>query len=655
MSDTPNHPSAAQLTAFDSGQLPEAERAAIESHVENCPECCQRLDILPEDPLGALVRAFSHRTDEPAPGGRGRTVASEVPPELVGHPRYRILELLGAGGMGVVFKAVHRLMDRVVALKVIHHRLTDRADFVACFRQEVLAAARLNHPAIATAYDAEQVGATHFLVMEYVPGITLDREVRQRGPLPVAEACDLIRQTAQGLQHAHDLGMVHRDIKPANLLRTPDGRVKILDFGLARMVGAPEVALPVDGVILGTPDYLAPEQARDPLHADVRADIYALGCTLYHLLAGRPPFVEATVLQTLLAHQEDLPRPVTEQRDDIPETLADLVARMLARDPARRYRTAAEVAEILGDLADVPNASSSPSAPRRARFSRRGYLLLAATALMSAVSIPLLVRSNRRPPAPVEEPPLPSTNGSPPDSPRLAPPGSLPEVVTVRQGPLSRPILHDIILAWLEANSRWGDKSDFMDRTKVGLDRNLGMTDGYQYTFGPRLMRSRQGTLLAAHVGGVYQVTLPDDLAGPLNAVEGKSIAIPYKRSKEERPDEARVALSRLVVNDPAHVDDRQKIMVSLDYRVHSRGSDNYSLRLMFYHVKGRRTVLWYPPRGTIGDQGTLFFPFPDPSSPDFRFQGPYFAFVEMAERKDGREIIVSNSLGVLLLMVKTD
>src|SRR5205085_960878 len=150
-----------------------------------------------------------------------------------------------------------------------------------------------------------QAGGTHFLVMEYVPGTTLDREVARRGPLPVAEACELIRQAALGLQHAHERGMVHRDIKPANLLRTPGGQVKILDFGLSQLVdetGPADAPLP-SAVVVGTPDYLAPEQARDPARVDIRADIYSLGCTLYHLLTGRPPFPDGTPLQKLLAQQ----------------------------------------------------------------------------------------------------------------------------------------------------------------------------------------------------------------------------------------------------------------------------------------------------------------------------------------------------------------
>src|SRR5262249_3247528 len=154
--------------------------------------------------------------------------------------------------------------------------------FVERFRREVRAAARLSHPNIVTAHDADQAGDTHFLVMEYVAGTSLDRELRRRGPFPVAEACDLIRQAALGLQHAHERGMVHRDVKPANLLLTPAGQVKVLDFGLAHVAGAAgDESLP-SATVVGTPDYLAPEQARDPRHGDVRADVYSLGCTLHH-------------------------------------------------------------------------------------------------------------------------------------------------------------------------------------------------------------------------------------------------------------------------------------------------------------------------------------------------------------------------------------
>src|SRR5262245_26359186 len=223
-----------------------------------------------------------------------------IPAGLVGHPRYNVLQLLGVGGMGAVYKAEHQLMGRLVALKVINPRLVASPQAVERFRREVRAAARLAHPNIVTAYDADQAGGTHFLVMEYVEGSTLAQLVAERGRLAVAEACDYARQAASALQHAFEQGMVHRDVKPQNLMLTPGGRVKVLDFGLARFAteqvsagapdpaketsdaaprpegaGAPLETLTRTGVVMGTPDYIAPEQAADPHFADIRADVYS--------------------------------------------------------------------------------------------------------------------------------------------------------------------------------------------------------------------------------------------------------------------------------------------------------------------------------------------------------------------------------------------
>jgi hypothetical protein len=295
--------------------------------------------------------------------------AAPVPPSLIGHPRYRILELLGAGGMGAVYKAEHRRMERFVALKVMSPDLMDRPEMVERFHREVKAAALLTHPNIVTAYDADQAGDGHFLIMEFVEGISLAQKVQREGPLPVARACAYVRQAALGLQHAFERGMVHRDVKPHNLMLTPAEQVKILDFGLARFVRetasaraetdaatsgtagptAPEAAaaLTKTGALMGTADFIAPEQATDPARADVRADIYSLGCTLYYLLAGHAPFSEGTALDKLTAHFERTPAPLTDARRDVPPALARVVERMMAKEPARRYQTPAEAADAL--------------------------------------------------------------------------------------------------------------------------------------------------------------------------------------------------------------------------------------------------------------------------------------------------------------------
>jgi RND family efflux transporter MFP subunit len=329
-------------------------------------------------------------------------VSTEIPADLATHPRYRLTELLGAGGMGAVFKAEHLLMKRTVAVKVIDRALFTDPAMAGRFGREMEAAGKLTHPNIVHAYDAEGVGDTHFLAMEYVEGVSLAKLLTQRGPLPVAEACSYIRQAAFGLQHAHERGMVHRDIKPQNLMVTSDGQVKILDFGLARFVleAAPAGALLASttddaavialqdtrlepltqaGTVMGTPAYIAPEQARDPHTADIRADIYSLGCTLYDLLTGRPPFPEGTAGRQVISHLREAPRSLTELRPEVPRELAQVVEKMLAKDPARRYQAPAAVAAAL-----APWAKGAAVAESRSRRRRR-------VAIAAAVAVALTV------------------------------------------------------------------------------------------------------------------------------------------------------------------------------------------------------------------------------------------------------------------------
>ena len=258
---------------------------------------------------------------------------------LAEHSRYQVLEMLGAGGMGAVYKAEHRLMKRLVALKVINPSLVDRPELVERFRREVQAAARLAHPNIATAHDAEHAGALHFLVMEFIAGRDLARVVEEEGPLSIARACDYTRQAALGLQHAHERGMVHRDIKPHNLMLTTDGQVKILDFGLAHFASENAAdALTAVGSVMGTPDYIAPEQARDAHQADIRADIYSLGCSLYFLLTGQPPFPGGTFMSKLSGHLERTPQSVAKLRKDVPADLLGVLNRMMCKDRCSAIR-----------------------------------------------------------------------------------------------------------------------------------------------------------------------------------------------------------------------------------------------------------------------------------------------------------------------------
>ncbi len=394
------HPTAEQLLAFANGHADAARGADIERHLAVCESCwsvveeaddgsavARVLRSMPADRLRSLTgRAANGATDECGPH------APEPPAELLDHPRYRLLGFLGAGGMGQVWRARHQLMNRVVAVKTIRPDLLRDEKAVARFRREVEAAARLDHPAIVRAFDAERVGDLHFFVMEYVEGVDLGRLVQERGPLPVAEACGYARQVAAGMAYAHGLGMVHRDIKPHNLLRTAEGRVKISDFGLASFLAGqddpgpdrqPPAALSTSsggsvtrlGDGCGTPDYIAPEQIRDARSVNGRADIYSLGCTLYHLLAGRPPFAGGSGYSKVAGHLERQPRPLTEFRHDLPPALAGLIDRMMEKDAARRPGSAAEVGEALHAYADP----SSPPADRKHPTRRR--LLIAASGL----------------------------------------------------------------------------------------------------------------------------------------------------------------------------------------------------------------------------------------------------------------------------------
>jgi formylglycine-generating enzyme required for sulfatase activity len=268
--------------------------------------------------------------------------------------------------MGVVYQAVQTLMDRPVALKVINPAVLAHPDALPRFHAEVKAAAKLDHPNIVRAYDAEQVGDLHLLVMEYVEGQSLEQVVQRHGPLPAAEACRCVHLALLGLQHAFKQGMTHRDLKPQNLMRTPKGQVKVLDFGLARVRGEGSRGKPgltAVGSFMGTPEYVAPEQATDARAADTRADVYSLGCTLYFLLTGRPPFVEGTPVKVVLAHLEKEPRPLHEVRRDVPVELAAVVGKMLAKDPAQRYQTPLEAAQALARFGKGGRKAAPPPLP----------------------------------------------------------------------------------------------------------------------------------------------------------------------------------------------------------------------------------------------------------------------------------------------------
>ena len=280
---------------------------------------------------------------------------------------YVLLDQLGEGGMGQVYKARHRRMGRVVALKVIARKQLADSESVRRFQREIEAAAQLEHPNVVRAYDADQAGDVHFFVMEFVDGIDLGKLVRQRGPLLIEEACTYIRQAAHGLQHAHERGLVHRDIKPSNLLlSTREGVVKLLDLGLARWErtvegGSEPPTLTRDGAMMGTPDFIAPEQARDAHSADIRSDLYSLGCTFYYLLSGKVPFPGGSLAQKIYKQQFGAPVPLTGVRPDVPSAVASVVYRLMAKEPSDRYQTPAEVISDLPPLGEGSTLNTSCS------------------------------------------------------------------------------------------------------------------------------------------------------------------------------------------------------------------------------------------------------------------------------------------------------
>ncbi|MCE9544045.1 MAG: protein kinase [Planctomycetia bacterium] len=309
--------------------------------------------------------------------------------------KYKLLGHLGTGGMSSVYLAEHGLMRRRVAIKVLPEKRVGDSSYLARFHQEAQAAARLDHRNIVRAYDIDNEGQVHYLVMEYIEGRDLQNVVKQDGPMPYDLAADYIAQAADGLEHAHGAGLVHRDIKPANLLVDDKGLVKILDMGLARFDDEDRASLTVahDENVLGTADYLSPEQALDSHNVDARADIYSLGCTLYFLLTGHPPFPEGTLPQRLLMHQTKSPKSILEDRPDAPRDLVLICQKMMVKSRDGRQQNAAEVAaDLHGWLArraggDSGTGSGSGSGPHGTSGGSSGNLTAASRAAQQMAGI----------------------------------------------------------------------------------------------------------------------------------------------------------------------------------------------------------------------------------------------------------------------------
>lgn len=308
-------------------------------------------------------------------GCEGATIATPgVPPLLTSDgavPGYRVLAEIGRGGMGIVYKARHLASNMTVALKVIRREMTANLVARRRFAREIQATARLDHPHIVRVLNASLSEDTCYLAMEYLEGDTLQQVVEQHGRRAVWEACELIRQAALGLQHAHDAGLVHRDVKPSNLIVLPPGdkdsagTVKLLDLGLVRIDVEDDAArstLTQPGTLMGTIDFIAPEQAVNPHLADSRADLYSLGCTLYYLLLGRVPFPVGTIMEKLDKHRWTAPRPVDRLRTEVPREVAAVVEQLLAKEPDERYQTAHEVAAALAPFCDAASVAAARSA-----------------------------------------------------------------------------------------------------------------------------------------------------------------------------------------------------------------------------------------------------------------------------------------------------
>jgi serine/threonine protein kinase/WD40 repeat protein len=393
-----------QLLDYLLGKLPDDASEQIAAHLDECPPCeaaAETLDRVSDTLVSQLERPvvpsrFAHEPqyqqalqrvlaqadgESDTMGDRVATVAVDSPvPESLGE--YELLEKLGEGGMGAVYKARQRNLDRLVALKVLPKHRTDNAVAIGRFYREMQAVGRLNHPNIVAAHDAREIDGAPVLAMEYIDGWDLAKLVSDAGPLTLADACELVRQTAVGLQHAHEQGLVHRDIKPSNVMLNRQGVVKILDLGLARLnedqPNRPEMT--AAGTAMGTADYFSPEQVNDSHSVDVRSDIYSLGCTLYKLLSGQTPFAGPEYkndVTKMMAHVHGTPRSIGELRPDLPPGLVVIIQKMMAKDPSGRFAEPGEVAIELealaagADLRGLLNAATGHATPSPLDISRK--------------------------------------------------------------------------------------------------------------------------------------------------------------------------------------------------------------------------------------------------------------------------------------------
>ncbi|MCA8998625.1 MAG: protein kinase [Planctomycetaceae bacterium] len=385
--DKTNCPDGSVLRDYVQGQLPERERQSIESHLEICDSCEAKVARLeesipfglplppPDDPsakdtyadlvtnLKSIRQTPSHSHGDHFPNSEEFAAEDSLLGTKFG--AYRLISLIGRGGMGAVYKAEHISRKRPVAVKVLPPESLKDDLLVRRFCREIRAVSKLDHPHIVRAIEAGSADGVHFLVMELIDGPNLAELVARHHPLTIPNACEIAHQAAAALQAAHKVGLVHRDIKPTNLILESTGTVKLLDLGLALLHEDQDDSLSLrdqtgTSQIMGTADYMAPEQAIDTHNVDVRADIYSLGCTLFFLLTGKPPYYQErdrNPLRTLMRHANDPIPDIRRMRSDIPASLATLLSQMLAKQPDGRPATPVEICRRLDRFVGKSNLS----------------------------------------------------------------------------------------------------------------------------------------------------------------------------------------------------------------------------------------------------------------------------------------------------------
>lgn len=406
-------PSQEELFAYAVGRLTDEISEAITAHLNSCADCETTLAALDDSNDTLVLRLREPAADNPYSEEsecreavvQARAVldrsSSEDPFSRLTCGRalgeYLLIEELGQGGMGRIFKALHTKLDRIVAVKVLTGRRREDRHAIARFEREMKAVGGLVHPNIVQAHDAREIDGTQLLIMEFVDGLDLAKTVERVGSLPVAEACELIRQTALALQCAHEHGLIHRDIKPSNIMLSRTGEVKLLDLGLARFQTEASAgdAMTEEGQVMGTVDYIAPEQASGSSSVDIRADLYSLGCSLYYLLTGQAPFggpEHRGTLGKMNAHIHQAVPPIRQSAPETPDMLVAILDRMLAKTPDDRFATPAAVAAVLKQFCAGANLVDLAD---RASVMRRGSLLTAIR-IDESDSIPLSLQEGAR-------------------------------------------------------------------------------------------------------------------------------------------------------------------------------------------------------------------------------------------------------------------